>query len=182
MPPNIRWRQLRRSLQGLPSLRPTLCHRAGVARMRRTSAKVLLLDPDGRVLLFVGMDPTQPNRPPIWFPVGGGVEPGETLQQAAIREVQEETGLLISDLGPVVMTRHVDFEFEGDFYDQDETYFAVTTASFVPDTAGWTKVEQRAMSGSRWWSVDELRATTEIVFPEGLAALVEQVLKKGRRY
>ena len=117
----------------------------------------------------------------IWFPVGGGVENGETLEQAAIREVKEETGLLISDLGPVVMTRHVDFTFEGDSYDQDETYYAVTTAPFVPDTAGWTKVEQRAMSGSRWWTVDELRATSEIVFPEGLSELVERVLEERPR-
>jgi 8-oxo-dGTP pyrophosphatase MutT (NUDIX family) len=149
--------------------------------VKRRSAKVLLLNPDGRVLLFVGVDPAQPARPAIWFPVGGGVENGETLEQAAIREVKEETGLLISDLGPVVMTRHVDFAFEGDSYDQDETYYAVTTAPFVPDTAGWTKVEQQAMSGWRWWSVDELRATDEIVFPEGLSALVERVLEERRR-
>jgi 8-oxo-dGTP pyrophosphatase MutT (NUDIX family) len=152
-----------------------------VTRLKRTSAKVLLLNPDGRVLLFVGMDPAHPARPPIWFPVGGGVENGETQEHAAIREVKEETGLLISDLGPVVMTRHVDFEFELDSYDQDETYYAVTTAAFVPDTAGWTKVEQRAMSGYRWWSVDDLRATNEIVFPEGLSELVERVLEERRR-
>jgi 8-oxo-dGTP pyrophosphatase MutT (NUDIX family) len=149
--------------------------------VKRKSAKVLLIDPDGRVLLFVGVEPAQPARPPIWFPVGGGVEDGETLEQAAIREVKEETGLVISDLGPVVMTRHVEFAFEGDSYDQDETYYAVATAPFVPDTAGWTKVEQRVMSGSRWWSVDELRATTEIVFPEGLSKLVERVLQQRRR-
>jgi len=41
---------------------------------------VLLLDPDGRVLLFSGVDPAQPNRPPIWFPVGGGVDHGETME------------------------------------------------------------------------------------------------------
>jgi 8-oxo-dGTP pyrophosphatase MutT (NUDIX family) len=141
---------------------------------------VLLLDPHGRVLLFSGMDPAQPNRPPIWFPVGGGVDPGETLEEAAAREVKEETGLSISDLGRVVMTRHVDFTFDGEFYDQEEAYFAVPTDAFVPDARGWTEIEQRVMVRSRWWSVDDLRATEETVFPERLAELIEQLLG-GRR-
>jgi 8-oxo-dGTP pyrophosphatase MutT (NUDIX family) len=147
-----------------------------MAPSKRRSAKVLLLDPDGRVLLFSGVDPAAANRPRFWVPVGGGVEQNETVAQAAIREVEEETGLRLADLGAVVMTRHVDFTFEGTFYDQDETYYAVRTDTFVPDTAGWTAVERRAMSDAHWWSVDELRTTTETVFPEGLAELIEQLL------
>jgi 8-oxo-dGTP pyrophosphatase MutT (NUDIX family) len=107
--------------------------------MKRRSAKVLLLDPDGRVLLFNDVDPAQPSRTPIWFPVGGGIDQGETVEEAAVREVKEETGLLISDLGPVVMTRHVNFTFDGDSYDQHETYYAVQTDAFVPDPRGWTE-------------------------------------------
>lgn len=55
-------------------------------------APLLLLDPDGRVVLFSGVDPAQPQRPPVWFPVGGGVDEGETLEEGAIREVRDETG------------------------------------------------------------------------------------------
>jgi 8-oxo-dGTP pyrophosphatase MutT (NUDIX family) len=144
--------------------------------MKRRSAKVLLLDPDGRVLLFSGVDPAQPNRPPIWFPVGGGVDQGETLEAAAIREVKEETGLLIEDPGPVVMTRHADFAFDGDSYDQNESYFAVRTDAFVPDTKGWTETEQQVMMRSHWWSLEDLRTTNETVYPERLAALIEHLL------
>lgn len=139
---------------------------------------MLLLDPDGRVLLFSGVDPAQPNRPPIWFPVGGGVDHGETTEAAAIREVEEETGLLISDLGPVVMTRQAEFAFDGNSYHQDETYFAVRTDAFVPDTKGWTETEQRVMVHSRWWSLDELSTTDETVYPERLAELVAQLLRE----
>ena len=138
---------------------------------------MLLLDPDARVLLLSGVDPARPGQPPIWFPVGGGVEPGETIEEAAIREVKEETGLVISGLGPVVMTRQVEFEFDGDHYDQDETYFAVRTTVFVPDSKGWTETEQRVMVGPKWWSLDELRTTKEIIYPERLADLLDQVLR-----
>ena len=98
------------------------------------------------------MDRAQPSRPPIWFPVGGGVDQGETLEEATIREVKEDTGLFISDLGPVVMTRHADFTFDGVAYDQYEPYFAVRTDAFVPDPRGWTETEQTVMVCARWWS------------------------------
>jgi 8-oxo-dGTP pyrophosphatase MutT (NUDIX family) len=152
-----------------------------VAGLKRRSAKVLLLDPDGRVLLFSGVDPAEPSRPPIWFPVGGGVDEGETLEEAALREVEDETGLLLTDLGPVVMTRHVEFRFDGDSYDQDESYFAVWTDAFVPDCKRWTETEKRVMVRSRWWSLDELRATAETVFPERLAECIGQLLEVQRR-
>jgi 8-oxo-dGTP pyrophosphatase MutT (NUDIX family) len=147
-----------------------------VAAVKRRSAKVLLLDPEGRVLLFSGVDPAEPSRPPTWFPVGGGVDRGETLEEAAVREVEEETGLRIDGLGPVVMTRHVEFTFDGGSYDQEETYFAVRTAAFTPDPKGWTETERNVMVCSRWWSLEDLRTTDETVFPENLAALVGQLL------
>jgi 8-oxo-dGTP pyrophosphatase MutT (NUDIX family) len=153
-----------------------VCHRFRVTGVNRRSAKVLLLDPDGRVLLFKGVDPAQPSQAAIWFPVGGGIDQGETVEEAAVREVKEETGLLVSDLGPVVMTRHVNFTFDGDSYDQYETYFAVQTGAFVPDPGGWTETEQRVTVRSRWWSLDDLRTTEETVYPERLAGLIERLL------
>lgn len=140
----------------------------------RASAKVLLVDFAGRVLLFSGFDPARPEEAPVWFAVGGGLEPGETPMEAAVREVREETGQVVDDLGPVVLNRRFHWTFDGTLYDQEETYFLVRLPHFELSTAGWTEVEQATVTGHHWWSVAELRATDQKVFPLGLADLLEK--------
>jgi hypothetical protein len=74
------------------------------------------------------------------------------------------------------MTRHAGFAFDGEFYDQDETYFAVRTNVFAPDSKGWTETERRTMVSSKWWTLNDLRSTKETIYPERLADLLEQLL------
>lgn len=153
----------------------------GRMSVKRPCAKVLLVDEDDRVLLFSGIDRTKPDVPPWWFPVGGALEPGETFAEAAVRETLEETGLRIDDPGPVVFTRSLRWDFEGTDYDQEERYFLVRVRSFTPTPTAWTDVETATMRGHRWWSVDELRATDEQVFPEDLADRLTQLLSVRAR-
>lgn len=139
----------------------------------RRAAKVLLVDDRRRVLLFSGIDRTKPDMVPWWFAVGGGIDAGETPAAAAIREVREETGLVIGDPGPVVLARRFEWEFEGQALDQEELYFLVRTEAFSPDPTGWTDTERATIRGHRWWTIAELRTTTATVYPEQLVDLLE---------
>ncbi|MGH9246574.1 MAG: NUDIX hydrolase [Acidimicrobiales bacterium] len=143
---------------------------------RRICAKVLLVDRRNRVLLFSGIDRTLPDDPPVWFPVGGGANDGEPVEAAAIRETVEETGFHIDQLGPVVSRRRAQWTFEGTLFDQDEAYFLVRTTAFDPVDHGWTDVEKATVVGHRWWSLDELRQTDEVVYPDDLVRLLERIL------
>lgn len=133
---------------------------------------MILIDEAGRVLLFRGGDPHRPDAGTWWFTPGGGLDDGETIEEAARREVREETGFVVTDLGPVVMERSVEFEVEGRHFDQDEVFFRVSVAGFEVDNREWTDLERRLMLEHRWWTREELAATIETVYPEGLVDLL----------
>ena len=71
----------------------------------RLTARVLLFDPQDRILLVRGRANAAADAPSFWFTVGGGADPGETLEQAARREITEETGFTAVELGPTVWLR-----------------------------------------------------------------------------
>jgi 8-oxo-dGTP pyrophosphatase MutT (NUDIX family) len=145
--------------------------------IERRAARVLLLA-DRSVLLIQGFDPGRPGDGRWWLTPGGGVDGRESLEAAAVREVLEETGFRLDarGLGPVVATRVADFEFDRRQFRQSEYFFAVEVPEFTPRNDGWEEIERRALLDQRWWTVDELRATSETVYPIELADLVETVL------
>ncbi len=149
------------------------------AVIERVGARVLVVDTDGRVLLLLGADPADPSAGTWWFTPGGGVDPGESLEEAARRELAEETGLVVDHLGPAVWVRTARFRFMGRSYRQDETFFLARVDGHVVDGTGRTELERDAVLDHRWWSLDELRATGETVYPSTMAAELALLLAEG---
>lgn len=143
----------------------------------RRAGRVLLVH-RGRVLLLHGSDPHRPQDGSWWFTVGGGCESGESTAEAARREAYEETGFaLAGDLGPVVLHRTAEFDFEGVHCVQTEDFYLALVDSDVVVTTGWTDLERRSVSGYRWWSLTELAQTDESVYPQQLVALVSPLIE-----
>jgi 8-oxo-dGTP diphosphatase len=140
----------------------------------RRSARLLVTDRSGRVLLFrfvfkhgalAGQD--------YWATPGGGVEDGETFEQAAIRELEEETGIQVRDVGPEVGRREFVLQLpDGERVMADERYFLVRSEGAALSRVGWTALEAEVMVDHRWWSADELEQTSDTVWPENLLAIL----------
>lgn len=144
--------------------------------VRRQSARVLLLDEEGRVLLLRCLsDPADPTAGELWSTPGGGVEPGESPAEAAVRELREETGIATDagELGDVVAVAagfaNVGWA-SGVFSDQ---FFVLRRTAPVIDTSGLVPgVERDSFLEYRWWSAEDLEETTENVIPRSLASLI----------
>jgi 8-oxo-dGTP diphosphatase len=141
-------------------------------RAERPAARILLLDPDGRILLF-RFDPG--DRPPFWVTPGGALDPGEDHPACARRELLEETGLDL-DCGPEVARRRVEFVTLANVpVTADERYFLVRTEGTEIATAGHTELERRVMREWRWFTPAEIAAHDEPIFPADLLAMLEAV-------
>jgi 8-oxo-dGTP pyrophosphatase MutT (NUDIX family) len=147
------------------------------APIERLAARVLLVDDARRVLLFRGHDPARPDHGSWWFTVGGGLDDGETTRAAAVRELFEETGLVVDvdALEGPVHREVAEFSLAGTRYRQDNEFFVARVAEHDVVTGGFTEFETQFVLEHRWWSADELRSTSDTVYPESLVALLEQI-------
>lgn len=141
----------------------------------RHAARVLLLDRHNRVLLFRCKDPDADHA--FWITPGGGLENDETHEQAAARELSEETGLAGVPIGPCVWTRSHTFPWMGKTYCQHERFFLVRIDGHDVDIAAHTDEEKLALTEHRWWSAESiLQATGERFAPRHLGQRLGQLL------
>jgi 8-oxo-dGTP pyrophosphatase MutT (NUDIX family) len=145
--------------------------------MKRTAARVVLLNEDGHVLLIRASDPADASKGRWWEIPGGGIDRHETSAEAARRELHEETGITTAEIGPCVWTQHAEFTFAGLNFDQDEYVHVAWCARDVTiRPAGLEAFEVMAFEGHRWWPLDELMTSDERLLPrrmrEFLPALV----------
>jgi 8-oxo-dGTP pyrophosphatase MutT (NUDIX family) len=150
-----------------------------VPEYRRRSARILLVDGKGRVLLLRSRpDPSHPELGQAWITPGGGVDTGESLAAAAVREAREEIGLIVTEedlTGPVAYVHgHVVLTWASGIFRDD--FFLVRVDRHEVDTSAMEEFEAGNHLGERWWTVDELETTTDRVLPFGLAGLLTDLL------
>jgi ADP-ribose pyrophosphatase YjhB (NUDIX family) len=141
----------------------------------RHAARVVLLDENGRVLLAR----CEYDGRAWWAAPGGGLERAETHEEAARREIREETGPGLQYLGPWIWTREHIFRFEGRLYRQKERYFLATVPAFQPDPNMLGPEEASVLRGLGWWAVAELEETADEMAHADLPALARELTKNG---
>jgi TDG/mug DNA glycosylase family protein len=136
--------------------------------VERQAVRAVVLDAAERVLLVRFEHPVTHDS--WWATAGGGIDPGESDEQALRRELREEAGLEEFDVGPLVYTREHTFPWDGRIIHQRERFHVVRVDRHDP--APTIDVAAEGVTEVRWWSLQELDTTREEIIPSDLAALV----------
>jgi len=141
----------------------------------RFAGRVLLFDRAGRILLMRTAF-ADAGGVPHWLTPGGGADPGETPHDTAVRELFEETGLRVDDLGPLVASFDFDVNRPGARHSHAHWDFFqhVVDEPFEPSQDGWTDDERVDITGAHWWTLSELIASGEAYSPRILPRLIAE--------
>lgn len=134
-----------------------------------------MLDVETRVLLF-RFDVA--DRPPFWVTVGGECEAHESFEEAARRELFEETGITAEPGAQIARTTPEFITVEGEPIQADERYFLVRMNAPVIETSGHTELERQVMTSHRWFTLNELADWPEAIFPENLSEIIARQIAR----
>ncbi|HLF00212.1 MAG TPA: NUDIX domain-containing protein [Gaiellaceae bacterium] len=143
----------------------------------RPAARALVVQEADRVLLVRhGSGPTA-----IWVTPGGGVEQGESDEEALRRELYEETGLEDFRLGPLVWIRTAHVPLGGGRWDGEvERIYLVRAPRFEPaPRIPWARLRAEGLTAMRWWELEELEGSGALFAPRSLPMLVRELIRHG---
>jgi 8-oxo-dGTP pyrophosphatase MutT (NUDIX family) len=142
----------------------------------RIGARVLLLDSDDRILLVHARDPDDPDHH-WWELPGGGQQPGEQLQDTVRREVGEETGIVLTDIGPELWIRESRFTYRGRAHHRlDHVYLGRVPDGQAELPLNLSDNEKTGLIERRWWTADDLGRCTDKLLPAELPELLATLL------
>lgn len=146
---------------------------------RRDTARIILINEQERVLLMryeelVPSDPRLRGPMSFWVPPGGGVLEGETFEAAVAREIEEETGIMLSSGPPPwIWTRDHQLMHEGELKHFHERYFVSRVAT--PERL-WNRTNEPILE-MKWWSPEEIKQDGGTFFPAGLSQLLGPIVR-----
>lgn len=148
----------------------------------RSAVRLVVLDERGQILLFHTRSPDYPELGTWWELPGGGIDPGESYVEAAVRELREETGIVTDTVGEATWTRTATFKCRGFRRVQEEVVALVTVPAVAPsiDVTGQLDYEVDAYMSARWWPLNELLTTRERFYPGRLPSLLPAFLAGER--
>ncbi|PHM45404.1 DNA mismatch repair protein MutT [Xenorhabdus mauleonii] len=144
----------------------------------RCSARLLIINSSRQVLLFRFAHTNDALAgKSYWATPGGGVEHGESFEQAAVRELKEETGIIRDNVGKHVAQRAFEMTLpSGETVLAKERFFIVLSDEEEINNNGWTDNEKSVIHRHHWWGLKELIQTQEIIYPSDITKIISSHL------
>lgn len=127
----------------------------------RNSARAVMINERGEMLLFKFAFHRRDGSKTLWVTPGGGLEEGESFEEALRREIFEETGVMLDEIGPWIWTKEMRFEGDGQPFLSHERYYLVMVAGYEPELDNMTDAEKGTLKDCKWWSAEELRQSAD---------------------
>jgi 8-oxo-dGTP pyrophosphatase MutT (NUDIX family) len=148
--------------------------------VERSVVRAVVLDVRDRMLLFHTRDPTYPQLGTWWELPGGGIDAGETVREATVRELAEEAGIVVApeQVGEPNWRRRTTFRYRGERRINNEVIVLVRLPAVGPavDGAGRVGFEDEDYFGFRWWPVHDVIGSADRFYPGRLPVLLESFL------
>ncbi len=141
----------------------------------RPTARAIVFDSHHRVLLLKHVGESE-ELPAVWVTPGGGVEDGESFEEAVVRELWEEVGLETAELGPCVWLWRGIISFRGTHLNLLERYFVCQTKTFEITSGNREQLERELIAEHRWWTIDEIECSSEVFVPRELGRLLRPLV------
>ncbi|MCQ6257370.1 NUDIX hydrolase [Pseudomonas sp. Q11] len=145
---------------------------------RRSASRILLVSSSRRLLLFkIHYRTGALAGRSYWATPGGGLRGDETFEAAAVRELYEETGLDVQSVGRCIARKEFIWQMpDGEHVVAVENYYVVHAGNEICSTASWSAQEREAVCEIKWWSENELMASTEEILPPDLLILFARAM------
>lgn len=144
----------------------------------RKSARAIVLNKQNQIFLFRYTFDFFAEKQSVWITPGGGLEEGESFEDALKRELFEEMGIELTEPLPFVFYRTPLYELKsGETVRSEERFYLVYCDEESFSYGGWSESETRRMTAGKWWSIEEIKKSEEKFFSEDVAEILERLSK-----
>ena len=144
----------------------------------RKSSRAIVLNKRNEIFLFRYTFDFFAEQESVWITPGGGLDDGESFEEALKRELFEELGIELSgsDSTPQIYYRFPLYELKsGETVQSEERFYLVRLDETEFSYVGWTESENKRMTAGKWWSVEEIKASGEKFFSEDVVEIIERL-------
>lgn len=148
----------------------------------RNTARLILINQKNKIFLMQikhkdVVDAKKSLKKPFWITAGGKIEPDETAVEAVLRELKEETGITDAKvIEPAAWYGEIVLNWKGEDTLLKENFYITYVTTEEITNEGFSQDEKEVFCANKWWSLEEIANTKEVIIPKDFAELLAPII------